>query len=217
MAFEMVGQIGLALATLVESSIQVLPGIIAALIVVILGYLIAAIVGWVVEKLLEKSGIDLKLQKVCKTEMLGRVQCSSILGLIVKWYVFIAFLAAAVELVHLGVLTGFLQTVVNWLPNLIVAVLLVLLGLILADYVDKKIQETRIKGAELVARTLYIAIMLIIGVISLNQIGIDVSLLQNLILLVVGAIAVGVALALGISLGLGLKDDAKKFVKDFKR
>jgi len=216
-AFEMVGQIGLALATLVESSIQVLPGIIAALIVVILGYLIAAIVGWVVEKLLEKSGIDLKLQKVCKTEMLGRVQCSSILGLIVKWYVFIAFLAAAVELVHLGVLTGFLQTVVNWLPNLIVAVLLVLLGLILADYVDKKIQETRIKGAELVARTLYIAIMLIIGVISLNQIGIDVSLLQNLILLVVGAIAVGVALALGISLGLGLKDDAKKFVKDFKR
>ncbi len=213
----MVGQIGLALATLVESSIQVLPGIIAALIVVILGYLIAAIVGWVVEKLLEKSGIDLKLQKVCKTEMLGRVQCSSILGLIVKWYVFIAFLAAAVELVHLGVLTGFLQTVVNWLPNLIVAVLLVLLGLILADYVDKKIQETRIKGAELVARTLYIAIMLIIGVISLNQIGIDVSLLQNLILLVVGAIAVGVALALGISLGLGLKDDAKKFVKDFKR
>lgn len=213
----MVGQIGLALATLVESSIQVLPGIIAALIVVILGYLIAAIVGWVVEKLLEKSGIDLKLQKVCKTDMLGRVQCSSILGLIVKWYVFIAFLAAAVELVHLGVLTGFLQTVVNWLPNLIVAVLLVLLGLVLADYVDKKIQDTRIKGAELVARTLYIAIMLIIGVISLNQIGIDVSLLQNLILLVVGAIAVGVALALGISLGLGLKDDAKKFVKDFKR
>ena len=217
MAFEMVGQIGLALATLVESSIQVLPGIVAAIIVVILGYLIAALVGWVVEKLLDKSGIDLKLQKVCKTDMLGRVQCSNILGLIVKWYVFIAFLAAAVELVHLGVLTGFLQTVVNWLPNLIVAVLLVLLGLILADYVDKKIQETRIKGAELVARTLYIAIMLIIGVISLNQIGIDVSLLQNLILLAVGSVAVGLALALGISLGLGLKDDAKKFVKDFKR
>ncbi len=213
----MVGQIGLALATLVESSIQVLPGIIAAIIVVILGYLIAALVGWVVEKLLDKSGIDLKLQKVCKTDMLGRVQCSNILGLIVKWYVFIAFLAAAVEIVHLGVLTGFLQTVVNWLPNLIVAVLLVLLGLVLADYVDKKIHETKIKGAELVARTLYIAIMIIIGVISLNQIGIDVSLLQNLILLAVGSVAVGLALALGISLGLGMKDDAKKFVKDFRR
>jgi hypothetical protein len=138
-------------------------------------------------------------------------------GTIVKWYVFIAFLSAAVDLVQLGVLSGFLQTVVSWLPNLIVAVILVLLALVVADYVDKKVQETKIKGAELVGKTLYIAILVLVGVIALNQIGIDVSLLQNLILLVVGSVAVGVALALGISLGLGMKDDAKKFVKDLKR
>lgn len=213
----MVGQIGLALATLLESAVRVLPGIVAAIIVVVLGYVIAALVGWAVERLLERSGVDLKLQKVCKMEMIGRAQCSSLVGIIVKWYVFIAFLGSAVELVHLGVLTSFLQTVVTWLPNLIVAVLLVLLALLLADYVDRKVQDTKIKGADLVGKALYIAIVVLVGVIALNQIGIDVSLLENLILLAVGSLAVGVALALGISLGLGLKDDAKKFVKDLKR
>ena len=217
MALELVGEIGLALATLLDSAVKVLPGIVAAIIVVVLGYLIAALVAWVVERLLERTGVDVKLQKVCKMEMMGRVQCSGIVGVIIKWYIFIAFLGAAAELINLGSLQDFLGTVVQWLPNLIVAVILVLLALLLADYVDRKVQDTKIKGADLVGKVLYVAILVLVGVIALNQIGIDVSLLQNLILLVVGAAAVGTALALGISLGLGMKDDAKKFVKDLRR
>ncbi len=217
MVLESVGEIGLAVATLLESSVRVLPGIVAALVVIVLGYIIAAIVGWVVEKLLERTGVDLRLQKAYKSEMMGRIQCSGILGAIVKWYIFIAFLGTAVELVNLGVLADFFRTVVGWVPNLIVAVILVLLALLLSDYVDRKVQETKIKGADMVGKVMYVAILVLVGVIALNQIGIDVSILQNLILLVVGAMAVGTALALGISLGLGMKDEAKKFVKELRR
>ena len=148
---------------------------------------------------------------ICEAEFAG------IVGSIIKWYIFILFLGQSVELVNLGVLTGFLEQVVMWLPNLIVAVVFILLALVVADYVAHKVVATKVRGATWVSQILYYTIIILVGIVALNQIGIDVTLLENLVLYVVGSLALGIALALGISLGLGLKDDAKKFLKDIKR
>ncbi len=213
---EMLSQLGAAFSTMFYNIGLALPGFIAAILVIILGYIIAAVISWAVIKLLHGISLDKKIQKYTKSEW-GKAHISGMLGAIIKWYIFIVFIGTAVELVDLGVLSGFLITLANWLPNLIVAVILVLLALLLAEYVDNKIQNTKIKGAEMVGRLLYSCIIIIVGVIALNQIGIDVSLLENLILAIVGAMAIGIALALGISLGLGMKDDAKKFVKQIRK
>ena len=213
---EILSQLGAAFSTMFYNVGLALPGFIAAIIVIILGYIIAAIVSWAIVKLLRGIDLDKKIQKYTKAEW-GKAQISGILGAIIKWYVFIVFIGTAVELVDLGVLSGFLITIANWLPNLIVAVILVLLALLLGEYVDNKIQATKIKGAEMVGRLLYMCIVVIVGVIALNQIGIDVSLLENIILAIVGALAIGIALALGISLGLGMKDDARKFIKQIRK
>lgn len=213
---EMLSQLGAAFSTMLYNLGLALPGFIAAIIVIILGYVIAAIIGWTVVKILRGVDLDKKIQKYTKAEW-GKAHISGILGAIIKWYIFIVFIGTAVELVDLGVLSGFLVTVANWLPNLIVAVILVLLALLLGEYVDNKVQKTKIKGADMVGKLLYICIVVIVGVIALNQIGINVTLLENIILAIVGALAIGIALALGISLGLGMKDEAKKFVKQLKK
>ncbi|MDO8643319.1 MAG: hypothetical protein Q7R76_07155 [Candidatus Woesearchaeota archaeon] len=215
MAF--VGNVGTALKTLLNNSILALPGIVAAVIILVLGYIIAALIGWVVTEFLDRIRLDRRVQSVCKSEVIRNAELSDFVGTIVKWYIFLLFLGQAVELVDLGVLTGFLTLVVGWLPNLIVAVILIILALILGDYVAAKIIQTKIKGAKPVSQLLYFSILTLVGVISLKQIGIDVSILENIILAVVGALAIGIGLALGISLGLGLKDDAKKFLKDINK
>jgi len=214
---EMISQMGSALVTLLNNTLLALPGIVAAILVLILGYIIAAIIGWVVRELLERVDLDKRLHKICKAEVCREVALAGISGTIIKWYVFIIFLGTSAQLVDLGVLTGFIQTLVNWLPNVIVAVIFVLLSLLLGEYVEHKVVETRIKGAHLFGQILYVAIVTLVGIISLNQIGIDVSLLENIVLAVVGGLSIGVALALGISLGLGLKDEAKKFVKELRK
>ena len=53
--------------------------------------------------------------------------------------------------------------------------------------------------------------------VALRQMGIEVGLLENLVLLVVGSLSVGIALALGIGVGLGMKKDAEKFIDNFKK
>ncbi len=215
MAF--VANVGTAVKTLLNNSLLALPGIIAAIIILILGYIIAALIGWVVTEFLDRLKLDKRVQRICKTDVIRNAELSDFVGIIVKWYIFILFLGQAVELVDLGVLTGFLTLVVGWLPNLIVAVILIILALILADYTGAKVMSTRIKGAKAVSQLLYFAIVILVGIIALKQIGIDVSILENIILAIVGALAIGIGLALGISLGLGLKEDAKKFIKNLHK
>ena len=73
------------------------------------------------------------------------------------------------------------------------------------------------KGELLVSHIVKIVVLIIVTVVALKQMGVEVSLLENLILLIVGALAAGIALALGIGMGLGMKKDAEKWVDNFQK
>ena len=60
-------------------------------------------------------------------------------------------------------------------------------------------------------------LVILVAIIALKQIGLQVEILENTFLLIVGAFAAGLAIALGVSLGLGMKDSAKGMVKSFKK
>ena len=196
------------------SFVDIFPGLVAALIILILGYLIGFIMGHAVRIILQKIGIDTQVQKSKLTKAIGNAHISALVGEITKWYIFVIFLQSAVDVLRLGTLSVILTQFALWLPDVIAAVLIVIFGLLFAQYVDLKIQETsKVKGSNTWGKVLKWAITLIVIVIALSQIGIDVSLLENIILLVVGAFAVGIALAIGLSFGLGSKGEAANIVK----
>jgi len=211
------GQMGAAFGGMLSNVILALPGVVAALLVIVLGYIVGAVFGWLIEKLLQQLHLDKRLHKVCKSEVCGKIYLAGIAGALVKWYIFVIFLGTGVQLMQLGVLTNFLQRVVEWLPSLLIAVLMILIALLVGDYVRSKVAATGLRSAGLLGNILFVAITVLFGVIALGQIGIDISLLENLILAIVGALSLGLALALGISLGLGLKDEAKKWVKKYSK
>ncbi len=197
------------------SFVKFFPKLVGLIILLIIGYLTGLVLGHVLKVVLQKLGLDRWLDKAELSKAIGKTHISSILGEIVKWYVFIIFLQAAVDLIDLGPLSEILGRFVIWLPHLILAIVIVLVGLVFAHFIEMKIiTHSSVKGIKAITKLLKWVIVFMVIVIALKQIGIQVGLLENAFLLVLGALAIGIALALGIGLGLGLKKDSEKFVKE---
>ena len=206
------------LVTLWNSFVNTLPGILAAIIILVLGYFVAFLVGHALKTLLEKLGLSKWLYKSSFSKAIGRTNVSAFLGEILKWYIFIIFLQVAVELLELGTLSSLLQAFVMWLPNVIAAIIILFVGIALAYYLEMKIKEhTSMKGIPLVGKVAKLIVLVIVSIIALEQIGIKVSLLENVFLVTIATIGLGVALAIGIGFGLGLKGNAGKMFENLKK
>ncbi len=202
------------LISLWQSFVDIFPGLVAALIILVIGYLVGFVLGHAVRIVLQKVGVDKYIAKAKLGKTLGQMHISSLIGEITKWYIFVIFLQSAVDVLNLGTLSVILNQFALWLPDVIAAVLVVIFGLLFAQYVDEKLQKhSATKGENVWGKFLKWAIVLIVLVIALGQIGIDVALLEQIILIVIGAFAVGAALAIGLSFGLGSKSEAAGMVR----
>jgi small-conductance mechanosensitive channel len=221
MALEAITATGsLVLAPLVQlwnSFIGVIPGIVAAIIILIVGYFVSLGIGHGIRVLVEKTKIDSKLEKSDMAKTTGHIRMSALLGEISKWYVFIIFLQAAVDILNLGTISNVLDKFVIWLPNVILAVLVVIFGIAIAHYIGMKTeQHTEVKGTKFLSKILKGVIIVMITVVALNQIGVNVSIIENTFLLLIGGLALGLAIALGLGVGNALKPESKDIVDSIK-
>src|SRR3989344_6468850 len=205
------------LVQLWNSFVDILPGIVAAIIVLIIGYFVALGIGHAVRHILDKSGLDRYMARSRLTGSVGHTRLSSVLGEVTKWYIFLIFLQAGVDLLSLGTLSLYLDRFVLWLPNVIIAAVIIIFGLAVSHIISMKIEEhTEINGVEFISRIVKVVLVVLIVIMALQQIGVNVRILENMVLLMVGALAIGIAIALGIGLGGALKDDGKTIIKDIK-
>jgi len=206
------------LVTLWNSFVNMLPGIIAAIIILIIGYFVAYLLGLGLKALLEKLGLNKWIQKSALSKSMGHTNVAAFLGEILKWYVFIVFLQVAAEVLELGTLSDLLMQFVLWLPHVIAAVIIVFVGVALAHYVEIKIKEhSKMKGINIGAYFVKLVIILIAAIIALEQIGVQVKIIENAFLIIVGAIGLGFAIAIGIGLGNALKGPSQKWLESLKK
>jgi len=198
--------------------IGTVPGIVAAIILLIVGYIVALVLAYVVGQILDRVKFDKWiLDKTRATKVFGKFQLSKFLALITKWYVFILFLPPAASLVQLRTLSAFLLAVAIWVPNVIVAVIIALIGVGVAFYVERKIIETKAKAASILAMIAKVIIYVFTLLIVLDQIGIQVAVAQTSFLIILGGVMLAIALVLGIGFGLAFKDEAKGVIKQVKK
>ena len=199
--------------------IDAVPGIIAALLILVVGYIVAWVLGRIVGGILDRVKFDKwVLHKTNAAHVLGReFRLSHFLELITKWYVFILFLPAAANVINLGMIQSFFLDVAIWIPKVIVGVVLGLIGIMAADYVGMKITETRAKSAGVIASVTKVVILVFTAIIVLDQIGVKIDFATNSLLIVLAGIMLGLALMFGIGFGLAMKDDARKMISDIKK
>ena len=201
-----------------QDFVSIFPSIVVAILLLVLGYFIGWGIAHAVKWLLEKAGLDDVVKKAGFTKETGHTHLTGLVGEFVKWFVFIIFLQVAVDVLNLSTLSALLDDFVRWLPNLLFAIIIFFAGVALAHYVDLRIKaHTKMRGMLIASGVLKVVILYLVLVIGLSQIGIDVSILQNAFLILLGALGLGFALAMGIGLGLGIRSHAEEAVGKWKK
>ena len=200
------------------SIVNQLPELVGAIVVLIIGCFVAVILGHALRVILEKLRVDDYVRKAHLTKAVGHTHVPAVAGELFKWYIIILFLQQAVLLINLGALSQLLERFVAWLPHVIIAVVVLLFGIAVANYVKMKtIEHSKQKGIRICGSILKVVIIIMVVILALKQIGVEVGLLENTFLFAIGSLAAGLALALGISLGLGLRKESENLVKEIKK
>jgi len=195
--------------------VQVVPVIFVAIVIFLIGWIIAVALGKVVEHLIRALRVDHVLRKLDVEHVVERagwhLNTGVFLGGLVKWFVIVVFLLAAVNVLGLGAVSVFLRDVVLYIPNVIIAALILIAAALIAEFVEKLVRgsvEAAGYRGSLVGIVARYAIWVFAFVAVLIQLGIAVVLVQTLITGLVAALA----LASGLAFGLGGKEAAGSFI-----
>jgi len=204
-----------------QGFLNFIPNLIGAIIVFIIGYFIALGIGKIVAEVLTRLKFNKIFERMGWREALEkaelRVDPSEFIGAIFKWILVIVFLLIAVEILGFPQFAVLLNKLVGWLPNLIVAIAILLVAIILADILDKviraSVQKIGVKYVGVLGGMVRWAIYIFAGLAILVQLGVAQALINSLIMAFFGMIA----LAFGLSFGLGGKDAASQIIEDLRK
>lgn len=201
--------------------INFLPSFIGALILVVVGLIIASALRVIIERIINAFKVDILLKRLGLSLFFERaglhINSGKFIGLLVYWFLVIAFVLAATDVLGLLGISYFLRYVISYIPNIIVAVLIMLATILLANFL-KSVVKASVTSAKLHAPkflgTFTWWTIVIFGLLAaLLQLGIAATMIQTLL---TGLIAM-IAIAGGIAFGLGGKDYAAHLLEKFRQ
>jgi len=208
----------LATTNALNMFLAAIPLIVGALIVLLIGWLLSNVLGSLTTRLLTRAGAD-RLFARHGPDVYGSVatswQPSVVAGEVVKWVIRLIFLIAAANILGLTQVSQLLNQVILWIPNLIVAAIVLMVAPLLARFVRGVIEtgagEMGFSNARLLGRLAEYAIIAFAVIIAINQIGIAANLVNILFVGIVAALS----LAFGLAFGLGGRDVAAELTRQW--
>ncbi|MBW6452051.1 MAG: hypothetical protein K0B02_04980 [DPANN group archaeon] len=195
-----------ALAVLTQSFVLKVPALIYAIVFLVIGYVVGKTLGYVVKRALEEAKIDKYVShKHFKFEVSG------LTAVIVRWVVYLIFIQQATNILGVTVISGIVNQIIGFIPGIVGAAAVIIaadgIGIYIKDYVIGTTDVyTKIAGHLTFFLVLYVGIATALPLIGINPI-----LINQILLLIVGSVAVGMAIALG----LGLKDTVRDLSKEY--
>ena len=205
------------LSELVNTFYSVLPSIILAVILMILGY----VLGWLAKialiKIIKYMGSDEWFDKQHLLAAIGNKPLSSLVGSILKWYIFFIFLKQSIELVNLLTLNEVLGFWISIVLLIIAALAILIIGFIFGRFARNAISATKYPLRKVVGYAVEVMIVYIALVMGIRMIGLPAQLLEWTFLIAFAGVVLCASLMLGIGFGLSLKDEAKEIIKELKK
>ncbi|MEK7121139.1 MAG: hypothetical protein AAB857_00350, partial [Patescibacteria group bacterium] len=198
-----------------------LPRFIAAVVVFLVGWLIAELLGKLAYHVVKILHLDNALSKVGfrqAWEKSGfKLDTPVLFYELVKWFFVVVFLMAATNILGLGQVSEFLRTVVFYLPNVIVAMVILLIGILVAKFsegfVKASVKAAGLMSANFLGALTKWAVFVFSLLIALAQLKVADDIIK---IVITGLIAAG-ALAMGLAFGLGGVKHAEQMIGDLKR
>lgn len=193
-----------------------LPKLVAALVIWIIGGFVARAVKWAAHKVLnalkfndvaDKVGINDRLKAAgLKTDATG------MMSKLIYWIIMLTVYILVFNALGLEVVSDLLTSVIQYIPKIIVACILLIVGMFLADFVRDMVIAALKSGSfdnpNLVGQIAYFAVMFLAVTMAINTVGIGGDIVNTLVTSVFGALSLGIAIAFG----LGGRDAAAKTI-----
>ncbi|MBU4348160.1 hypothetical protein KJ671_01470 [Patescibacteria group bacterium] len=202
-----------------------IPQLVLAVVVFVIGYFIAVGIGRLVTELLKGLKFNRLFSKEGWQKALEKadikVDPSAFIGAIFKWVFVIVSLLLTVDILNLVKFGDLLRDVLNYIPNVIIAVLIFVVGVIIADIVEKLVRATvekmKVSYASLAASIVRWTIWVFLVFMILDQLLPKSDLVQILYKGIVYGVVAAIAGSVAIAFGLGGRDAAAGAIEDLKR
>ncbi|MBO13436.1 MAG: hypothetical protein CMJ68_22095 [Planctomycetaceae bacterium] len=207
-----VGEVSSALQTAFQPVINLLPSVVAMIAVLAIGYVVARLLARAANAVGQRIGLDGAAERSGLSASMTKVGIerglSAIVSQLVFWMLMCVFVVAAFNLLNLPSLSAATQKLVDYIPKLLAATTVVLIGLLIASFLRGVIATAAdrigISYADRLASGAYYILAMMTFIAAFDQLEIQFALLNQLILIAFGALALGV----GLSVGLGGRDVA---------
>ena len=205
-----------ALSNAVNLILTFIPRVIGFLVILIVGVIVATLVSKAVTFLLRKVGFDRMANRIGLNRFEQRMGVSmdpaGLLGKIVYWFLILIFLVPATDALGLPSVSNVLNTLVAYIPNVFVAVLVLFLGTLAATFVADLVRgataTANIGNPSIFAGVARWSIIGFAALVALEQLQIAPALVNELF----GAMVLAVAIAFGLAFGLGGQDAARRWL-----
>jgi flagellar biosynthesis protein FliQ len=183
-----------------------LPKLLLALLVVAIGWLLAKVVRFAVERALRAINFNVLTERAGTDNFLKQAgmqgDTTTLFGLVAFWLVIIAALVIAFNGMGLSYLPDLLGRAVLFAPKLLIAMLIMVFGSYCASVVGNAVQnyclDARIADADVLGRLVRYAIMLFVVMIALSQVEVGGDIVQRTFLIILAGLMLAIALAFGL-------------------
>ncbi len=208
-----------SLETFGTSMLDGLLNFLVALLLLLFGWIVSKIISKIILKVLTKANVDALAEKLKLHELTGGsgmdIKLSKIASKIVFWFLFMIFFITAVDKVGWTVITEEIKALITFIPKLIVAGIIFTLGFYLAtlvrDVLTAATKSLGIGTGRIIANLIFYFLVIIIALTSLQQTGIDTSIITSNLNLIIGAVLIAGAIAYGF----GAKDIMSNVLSTF--
>src|SRR5829696_7894901 len=177
-----------------------IPQLIGAVIILIIGYIVAKLLEAVVGRVLQAIGFDSWMERGGIKQFFDRAETkhtpATIIGKLVFWFVFIIALTMAADALGIPQVSAVLGQLLAFIPNIIAAILILILAALLANFVSGIVRGAT--GSGLLASVAQYAIIVYAVFAAITELGIAVELTAPTFLIALGAVALAAAIAFGL-------------------
>jgi hypothetical protein len=204
-------------AKLMSYVTQAIPSLAMAIIIICIGWIIGVILKKIVSMLLNSLKLDDWAKHHNVDKAVGGVPLSNVAGSFVKWYVVWFFLIEAMRWVQFQTIQSAMNAIAFYLPVLLGAAAIVVIGLIVSNMIKNKIDATGFKKKKTLASLMQWIIIYLAVVLGLKNAGLDVAILETAFLIALSAFVLLIAIIVGISFGMSFKSEAQELMKGVKK
>ncbi len=204
--------------TVLSQISQFLVNVLLMVIILIIGWIIAKIIKTLVIRLLRAVKLDQLSDRIALDSILAKggmsYSLSELIGVICYWLALLITFVVAINAIGLTVAADLLNRIVLYVPNIIAAVFILILGMfvatLLSNIVKTAANNAGVSQAKLLGKVVEVVVVIFAVAISLEQLGIAAKIIELTISIVLASLGLGAALAFG----LGCKDIAARFLSD---